>query len=308
MNHVEEQKNELEALSEIYYNEIKVRSNKPPLSFSIQVRPQASNYEEPEMLAADDDDDDDGDSDDDDCGGDSRLQCPTVDLLFELPSKYPETKPSIQILDSQNLEEEEISELLKILDKKCEESIGSVMIFTLVSDIVEWLSSKAEREANEIEEAKTRKLEELEAEEKKKCHGVPVTVESFLAWKAKFDAELLKARLEQQKKMAEQNPTGQKRLTGREMFETDKELVESDLNFVDDLDQDALEQLLQQIDPYSSENEDDAGVDEDEEGSEDYDSEEDEDEEFDCDEESSEESDDGTKGKGKHTKAATKKK
>lgn len=130
------------------------------------------------------------------------------------------------------------------------------MIFALVSDVVEWLSSKAEREANEIEEQKTRKLEELEAEEKKKCHGLPVTVESFLAWKAKFDAELLKAKLEQQKKLAEQNPTNQRRLTGREMFETDKALAESDLNFVDDLEQDQLEALMQNVDEMDLDDDD----------------------------------------------------
>lgn len=250
MNYVEEQKNELEALSEIYYNEIEVKSKKPPISFSIKVSPQASTYEAPEASGegCEDDDDDSVDSENDDEDGSNRTQCPIVNLLFQLPPNYPDTKPSIKILDSKNLADDEITELTKQLDRKSEESLGEVMIFTLVSDVVEWLSSKAERESNEIEEQKDRKREELEAEAKKKCEGTPVTLETFLAWKAKFDAELLKARLEQQKREAEQNPSGQKRMTGREMFETDKALAESDMNFVEDLEQDQIEALMQNID------------------------------------------------------------
>lgn len=141
-----------------------------------------------------------------------------------------------------------MSELLENLSRKADESLGAVMIFMLVSDIVEWLSSKAEEEEQVVDEEKENKRKELEAEEKRKIEGTPVTVESFLAWKAKFEAEQLKAKLEQQKKQIEQNPSGQRRYTGREMFETDKALAESDLNFVDDLEQEQLEALMQNID------------------------------------------------------------
>lgn len=247
-----------------------------------------------------DDDDDDGDDSDEsgsEAGGSSRLQPPTVDLSFNLPSKYPDEKPAVKILDSQNLNESDIEELLNLLDRKSQESLGEVMIFTLVSDIVEWLSSKAERESNEIEEQKDRKREELEREEKKKCDGMPVTVESFLAWKAKFDAELLKAKIEQLKKEAEQNPGGAKRLTGREMFECDNALAESDMNFVEDLEQEQIEALMQNLDDVDLE--DDEGDDEEELNSDDLDDEEDSDEEFGSDEELSDESEVKDKSKMK---------
>lgn len=177
-----------------------------------------------------------------------QQQCPSVKLLFELPPTYPEVKPSIKILDSNNLKEQDLSELLENLSQKAEESLGEVMVFILVSDVVEWLSDKADAETQEIELESDKRREELDAEERRKIEGTPVTVESFLAWKVKFDAELLKAKLEQQKKLAEQNPAASRGLTGREMFEKDRALAESDLNFVEDLEQEQLEALMQNID------------------------------------------------------------
>ena len=242
MNYVEEQKNELEALSEIYYNEIKVISNEQPISFSIKVSPQASNYEQPEPTNDDDDNSDDSNEDQENIADEGLF----VELQFEFTPEYPQTKPSLKIIDSNNLEEDELAELLDNLNQKIDESLGTVMTFMLVSEVVEWLSSRAEREANAIEREKQRKLDELEAEEKRKCEGTPVTVESFMIWKAKFDAEMLRLRLEEAKSRA---ATGApKGLTGREMFETDKALVESDLNFVDDLEQGQIEALMQKID------------------------------------------------------------
>lgn len=253
----------------IIFNSKLVKSNQTPISFSIRIRPQASYYERPEATG-----DDDGDNDDSEPEQEAeQVQCPMVKLLFELPPKYPETKPSIKLLNSENLEEEEVDELLKNLNDKCEESLGNVMIFELLSDAVEWLSTKAEREANRLAREQERKLELLEAEEQRKCDGTPVTVETFLGWKAKFDAELLKLKLEQQKKLSEQLPAGQKRLTGREMFETDKALIESDLNFVDDLEQDQLEALMQNIDEAELEDVDDDEVDDDDDDEDDYDGE-----------------------------------
>jgi len=144
------------------------------------------------------------------------------------------------------------------------------MIFMLVSEIVVWLSTRAEKEADEHEREKGLRLHAIEAEERKKAEGTPVTVETFLAWKAKFDAEQLKIKLEEQKQQAEMN-SGQRRLTGREMFERDKALAESDLNFVDDLEQDQIEALLQDIDEVDLDR--DYKTDTDEETSDSYDSE-----------------------------------
>jgi len=42
-------------------------------------------------------------------------------------------------------------------------------------------------------------------------HGTPVTIENFLNWKAKFDAELLEIK---RKKMKEEEQAGKNKLSG----------------------------------------------------------------------------------------------
>lgn len=203
-------------------------------------------------------------------------------MRFDLPAKYPDEKPAIQILDSNNLEEEELEELLNILSQKADESLGTVMIFMLVSDVVEWLITKTDKEADDFEQEKEKKQKEIEAEENKRFDGTPVTMQTFMAWKAKFEAEMLKAKLEQQKQQIDQAAPGSKGLTGREMFESDKTLAESDLNFVEDLDQNQIEALLQNIEE----------VDLDDDDGEDFELElDDEDEEFDLEDEEDSEDD-----------------
>lgn len=283
MNYEDEQKNELEALGEIYYNEINgklstlyrndlfsfslfklliklytlpsVISNKQPISFSIRIRPQASYLEEAVP------DQDDGSDQDSDAEIDSEESKDLfVNLRFEFPSKYPDEKPFIKVIDSNDLEDDELSELMEMLSAKSEESLGTVMTFMLVSDVVEWLSTKSERDAMQKEQELLDKQREREAEEARKIDGTPVTKQTFMAWKAKFDAEMLKIKLDQMKRADQGGPTGTKRLSGREMFESDKTLIESDLNFVEDLDQEQIEALLQDVDGLD--------LDDDEEGSE----------------------------------------
>lgn len=43
-------------------------------------------------------------------------------------------------------------------------------------------------------------------------HGTPVTIENFLNWKAKFDAELLEIK---RKKMKEEEQAGKNKLSGK---------------------------------------------------------------------------------------------
>lgn len=57
--------------------------------------------------------------------------------------------------------------------------------------------------------------------------GTRVSVETFMTWKAKFDAEMHAL-----KGSKEAEGEGKKRLTGRELFVADKTLNESDLSFL----------------------------------------------------------------------------
>ena len=58
----------------------------------------------------------------------------------------------------------------------------------------------------------------------RRLEGTKVTIESFLAWKANFDAERLS-----KKKIVD---VGEKRLTGKELFLTNNAMNDSDIQFV----------------------------------------------------------------------------
>jgi len=154
-------------------------------------------------------------------------------LQFRFPDTYPDTLPEIEITDSANLDDIDERELLDLLDTEGNSSIGMVMTFTMVSVAIDWINRLSERKATEMREALEQKRREEEEAEHKKFEGTRVSVETFMTWKQKFDEEMhsldttFKARQELSKK-----------LTGKQLFETNKSLIESDLQFLDDGDQD----------------------------------------------------------------------
>lgn len=62
----------------------------------------------------------------------------------------------------------------------------------------------------------------------KRFEGTRVTVETFMKWKEKFDDEM---GITKRKEIAEKEG---KKLTGKELFMTDKTLNQSDLKFLED--------------------------------------------------------------------------
>ncbi|PSR76068.1 hypothetical protein PHLCEN_2v8730 [Hermanssonia centrifuga] len=110
------------------------------------------------------------------------------------------------------------------------------MTFTLVSHLREKLSTlvHARYEHHKQEEAEKERLV-VEAEEAK-TRGTPVTPESFLKWKAKFDKELaVKKAREDEEKMKGMTPKEREeykklatRLSGRQLFERNKDLDAAD--------------------------------------------------------------------------------
>ncbi|CAG2165589.1 unnamed protein product, partial [Oppiella nova] len=162
-----------------------------------------------------------------------------VVLQFRFPDTYPDTLPEIEITDSANLDDIDERELLDLLDTEGNSSIGVVMTFTMVSVAIDWINRLSERKATEMREALEQKRREEEEAEHKKFEGTRVSVETFMTWKQKFDEEMhsldktFKARQELSKK-----------LTGKQLFETNKSLIESDLQFLDDGDQDTARQEL----------------------------------------------------------------
>ncbi|EPQ58141.1 RWD domain-containing protein [Gloeophyllum trabeum ATCC 11539] len=166
--------------------------------------------------------------------GDVRL---LLSLKVHYPDTYPDVLPDLALDPVEgDLDEVDIEGLLNDLRTIGEENIGMAMTFTLVSHLRERLSDvvreKAERQRKEEAEKERQALEAEEA----RTRGTPVTRESFLAWKKKFDQELAakKAKEEEERlkamtpKEREEYKRFQTRPTGRQLFERDKTLATTD--------------------------------------------------------------------------------
>jgi len=203
MDYKDEQNNEIEALDSIYSGEMEILGSTPHHKFIIPIK---SEEYEPDT--------------------DKGLTCK---LKFSYTAKYPEEAPEVEICDSENFEEEDEPLLKEHIIQQAQENLGTVMIFTLVSSAQEWLNTKWDEIRKRREEYAILKEKEAEEAERKRFEGTRVTVESFLAWKTRFDVELLGA-----KKIQDREDKETRKLTGRELFLTDKTLNESDLKFLED--------------------------------------------------------------------------
>jgi len=101
------------------------------------------------------------------------------------------------------------------------------VIFTLASHLSEQLSIQSENRQRRHRENLERKQREDDEAEHKRFQGTQVTVESFIKWKVQFDAE--QAEL---KKVIKVDETESKKLTGRQLFEKDRSLYDSDIKFI----------------------------------------------------------------------------
>ncbi|EHB12247.1 RWD domain-containing protein 1 [Heterocephalus glaber] len=163
----EEQRKELEALESIYPDSFTVSSENPP-SFAVTVTAEAGENDETVQTA----------------------------LKFTYSEKYPDEAPLYEIFSQENLADNDVIDILKLLALQAEENLGVVMIFTLVTAVQEKLNEIVDQIKTRRGEEKKLKEKEAEEAEKQLFHGIPVTIENFLCWKAtcwkaKFDAELL---------------------------------------------------------------------------------------------------------------------
>jgi hypothetical protein len=101
------------------------------------------------------------------------------------------------------------------------------VIFALSSHLSEQLSIQSENRQVRYRENLERKQREEEEAEQKRFEGTCVTVETFIKWKVKFDVE--QAELIKGVKIDETEP---KKLTGRQLFEKDRSLYDSDIKFI----------------------------------------------------------------------------
>jgi len=225
MDYKEDQNGEIEALESIYYGDVRIISTEPFHKFSIPIK-----------------------SEEYDSDTENGLAC---NVVFTYTAKYPDESPLIEIEEPVNIDGTHQDELLQHLSEQAKENIGMVMVFTLVSLAQEWLNLKWDDIKKHQDEEKLRLEKEREDIERKKFEGTRVTVESFLIWKKQFEEDF-----GIRKKRETVEKEGRK-LTGRELFITDKSLNESDLKFLDGEEVKVDESLFQDLDDLDIEDEDD---------------------------------------------------
>ncbi|XP_046583260.1 RWD domain-containing protein 1-like [Haliotis rubra] len=206
----EEQKNEIEALEAIYPEELTIESTDPYV-FSLAVASQDTN------------------------DTDEAFACACL-VQFTYVENYPDEPPLMEIIDPENLDDADVESLTQYLNEQAQENIGMAMVFTLVSALQERLTTNVEDAQRKVVEDKEREQRVLEEIERKRFEGTRVTVESFMSWKQKFDAEM--AELKKSKTDVE---VTSKKLTGYELFMRDSSMNDSDVQFLQSADADTVE-------------------------------------------------------------------
>jgi len=201
MDYKEEQQSEIEALESIYEGDLQVLDSDPRHVFTMPIKTE--------------DFDEDGED------GVFFL------LKFSFTPKYPEELPILEIDEEINLDDHELrAPLMDHLKEQMEENLGMVMGFTVISAATEWIGDRWDA-IKAAEEERIKKQKDIEEEaEKRRLEGTKVTVESFMAWKAKFDEERLAL-----KATVKKADLG---LTGKEIFLNNAEMNTSDIHFDDD--------------------------------------------------------------------------
>ncbi|KAG7997610.1 hypothetical protein I3843_01G218900 [Carya illinoinensis] len=136
-------------------------------------------------------------------------------LIFSHTETYPDEPPLLNVKSLRGIQIEDLRILKEKLQQEACENLGMAMIYTLVASVKEWISERFCQDAN-IENANA---EEAAKEDIIIPHGEPVTVDTFLAWRERYEAELA---LERAMLMPESalTATKEKRLTGRQWFES----------------------------------------------------------------------------------------
>lgn len=136
-------------------------------------------------------------------------------LIFSHTDNYPDEPPLLNVRSLRGIQTEDLKVLKEKLEQETTENLGMAMIYTLATSAKEWLSERfGQGNLDENNEE-----EETEKDDIIIPHGEPVTVDTFLAWRERFEAELA---LERAKLMPESALTApkEKKLTGRLWFES----------------------------------------------------------------------------------------
>eukprot|EP00262_Sarcandra_glabra_P008197 TRINITY_DN21512_c0_g1_i1.p1 TRINITY_DN21512_c0_g1~~TRINITY_DN21512_c0_g1_i1.p1 ORF type:complete len:254 (-),score=61.88 TRINITY_DN21512_c0_g1_i1:205-966(-) len=175
-------------------------------------------------------------------------------LIFSHTEKYPDESPLLNVQSLRGIKPEDIKVLKGKLEQEASENLGMAMIYTLVTSAKEWLSETFGHDAGieDTEENDTPKDDIIIP------HGEPVTVETFIAWRERFEAELALQRAKLMPESALVVPK-EKKLTGRQWFESGRAVAkgaapvtegseeedEEDIEFDDDDFEDDEDDMLE---------------------------------------------------------------
>ncbi|PAA86354.1 hypothetical protein BOX15_Mlig009399g2 [Macrostomum lignano] len=192
-------------------------------------------------------------------GPNGALETAACCLHFEYTPDYPNQAPTFAVLDSQNLTDSDLDSLQSLMETTCEESLGCVMIFSVVSAVQEALQDVAERLEETRRHAEEARQRQLEEEERRKVVGTPVTPETFGEWRRRFDAEMAVAKAAKAKATGVvAGGGGAKKPTGKELFLADNRFDVSDLQILQEEGGEAVEvdeSLFQSLDDLDLEGE-----------------------------------------------------
>ncbi|KAJ2012201.1 Protein gir2 [Coemansia sp. S610] len=227
-HYAEEQTNEVEILQSIYPTELVILHAEVPQKFAISV----------------------------DVEDDGEIRPCNLQLTVEYTETYPDTLPLFEITLSPStlappteieaeLNDKDLSDLTDKLRELGEECLGMAMVFSMSTGLKEVAVQRlTEKTADLVRKKEEKTRREIEADQAKFI-GTPVTRASFLEWKAKFDVEfkdhLSRLASEAGEDRFKRAAGGSKkdedrRLTGRQLFEQDRSLAQSDSTFIADGD------------------------------------------------------------------------
>ncbi|KAF5751836.1 RWD domain-containing protein 1 [Tripterygium wilfordii] len=134
-------------------------------------------------------------------------------LIFSHTEKYPDEPPLLNVKSIRGIQVNDLRTLKEKLEQEASENLGMPMIYTLVTSAQELLSGIFCEDVNaENVEEEVAKVDVIIP------HGEPVTVETFLTWRERLEAELA---LEQAKLMPESALSAhkEKKVSGRQWFD-----------------------------------------------------------------------------------------
>jgi len=167
----------------------------------------------------------------------------TLTLHLKYPTDYPDTLPEMNVTPATgDLTVEEKSALLTALTESATENLGMAFTFTLISYLQEQMDSLINLRAIQVREQAAEVERAALLVEEERTRGTRVTVESFKAWKDRFDNEVASAKLrhddERLRGLSSKERDEIKRVsmrqTGKQLFEKNKDLDDSDAVLLED--------------------------------------------------------------------------